>query len=417
MGGTRLPHEATLTVLAALAALAVAVFAGACGSASPRPTPAPAATATLPATAPNPSPSPSPGLLSTLPTDVAAARLGLARALSAAGGDLCPPALVQSWKVTCASGDADGDGKPDEAYLVPLQAHDATTSFPAAVFVLRGSAAEIHSFTTASAADASRLGQAMFSFADRTGDGRGDVTFLTTGCTTRICSTSIHIEMWDGTAGRDAGPSALPMDNLDSISFQGTAAKSLLVEHGGIVVAPGAGPSRGVTRTFAFDGSRYSLRSTVFDRPTYLFQAIRDADATFDAGDFAAADAAYAAAIADTTLKDWKAENGKGVGRPALVAYALLRIAIGTAATGGDPNPALDQLIRTGKEPLFVNAGEVFRHAFQDNGGSVHTACVAVTRYLSLSTSSGDNPARLRDIFDYGYANLPAETFKDVCPL
>ena len=252
--------------------------------------------------------------------------------------------------------------------------------------------------------------------ADRDGDGHDEVVFLATGCTANSCSSQAHVEAWDGTAWRDIGPAMGSTANLTEASFTGSGGASVLIEHGGLVTGPGAGPSRAVTRVYKYSDSRYRLTSETYDPATYLIQAIQDADALFDAGNFAGAISAYNAAIKNTTLLDWQKENNKGDGRASLDSYALLRIAIATAASGDDPGPAVDAVITDGEEPLFVNAAETFRQGFRDKG-TLHAGCVAVTNYLSITTADSDNPARLRAIFDYGYANLPIKTFQDVCPL
>jgi len=409
---------------AALAILLVlAILATACGSGkrSATPTPVPSiATAThtptaSPSTTPTPLP-PTPDPLGTPPTSASVIQTVLGQVLATSAGDLCPAALKQRWKVVCATGDVDGDGKADTAYLVPLQGVATANSYPAVVYVLRSGSQKLELLPVDTSADASMLGQALFAMADRTGDGHDEVVFLATGCTANSCSSQAHVESWDGTAWRDIGPALRSTANLDQISFSGSGASSVLTEHGGIINGPGAGPSRGVLRTFTFSDSRYRLATETYDPAVYLIQAIQDADALFDAGKFTRAIAAYQAAIANTGLKDWQQENGKGDGRTSLDSYALLRIAIATAASGADPSPAVDAVITDGQEPLFVNAAEAFRQGFRDKG-TVHAGCVAVTDYLSITTADSDNPARLRAIFDYGYANLPVKTFRDICPL
>lgn len=390
----------------------------ACGSGkkSPTPTVAPEHTSTPSPTATPTVVLPTPDPLSTPPSSAVVVQAVLSQVLADAPGELCPASLARQWQVLCVTGDVDGDGKTDAAYLVPLEGAPTGNSFPAVVFVFRSTLQKLELLPVDTSADASALGQSLFKMADRTGDGHDDVVFLATGCTANSCSSQVHIDAWDGTAWRDRGPALGSTANLESVSFAGDGASSVLTERGGIINGPGAGPSRGVTRTYTFSDGRYRLASEVYGPATYLFQAIQDADTLFNAGKFSEAIAAYQAAIANTSLKDWQQETGKGDGRSSLDSYALLRIAIATAATGDDPGPAVDAVITNGAEPLFVNAAEAFRQGFRDKG-TVHAGCVSVTAYLSISNSTSDNPARLKAIFDYGYANLPAMTFQGVCPL
>ena len=420
MGRGRLPGKAIARPLLPCLLLAATLVVG-CGSGKKSPTPTVAAptathTATAAATATPTTIPPTPDALSSPPSSPAVVQAVLTQVLTGAAGNTCPDSLKQRWKVLCASGDVDGDGKPDAAYLVPLQGAVTASSFPGLVYVLRSTSLKLELLPVDTEADASALGQSFFGMADRDGDGHDEVIFLATGCTANSCSSQAHVESWDGTAWRDVGPAMGSTANLTAVAFTGSGGTSVLTEHGGVVTGPGAGPSRAVTRVYKYSDSRYRLTSETYDPATYLIQAIQDADALFDAGNFSGAIAAYRAAIKDTALRDWQQENDKGNGRAALDSYALLRIAIATAASGDDPGPAVDAVITDGGEPLFVNAAETFRQGFREKG-TLHAGSVAVTNYLSITTPDSDNPARLRAIFDYGYANLPIKTFQDVCPL
>jgi len=148
----------------------------------------------------------------------------------------------------------------------------------------------------------------------------------------------------------------------------------------------------------------------------YLYNAIQDADAKFDAGDFAGAVKLYRAAMADPKLKDWQKEAKNVDGRAGLESYALFRIAVATAASGADATEAIDTTILEAKDPLFRFAAERFRDGLLGRG-TVTAGCAAATAYLSITNAAADNPAHLREVFDYGYANLPVVQPKDVCPL
>lgn len=420
MGGRRLSREKVAALGFALLAVS-AVFFAACGSGSastPTATPVSPSPSASPTSSPtsSPTPSPTPDPLAIPPRTPEEARKGIADALQAEAPERCPTALVRKWQVRCASGGLDGDDKPDTAYLVPLAPAATTSLYPAAVFVLRSSSQVLEPMQSQADPDASQIGRGFFGIEDRTGDGRGEVSFLATACTSTGCSSFAQVVRWDGTAWRDVGPVTSGVVNLDRIAFRGEGADTVLVTHGGVINAPGAGPTRAESVTYTVQGGRFQVRSRTFDAPVYLYHAIRDADALFDGGDFAGAIAAYRAAIEDKSLKDWQQESRGTPGRPALESYAMLRIAIAQAASGQNPDAVIDQLISEGKDQLFVYAAQKFRQGLNDTQ-QIHTACVGVTTYLSLVSEDADHPAHLRAVFDYGYANLPAKGYRDICPL
>jgi hypothetical protein len=155
----------------------------------------------------------------------------------------------------------------------------------------------------------------------------------------------------------------------------------------------------------------YQLQSATPDPPQFLFHAILDADTLFDGGDFRGAIAAYAAALEDPDLEDWKEVAGQEPGRPALTGYALFRIAVATAAAGDDPTAAIDAVITGSPEPLFAEAILAFRRGYQE-GDSVTRGCLEATHYFSLPASEAILGLR----FDYGYGN-PRKGPQDICPL
>jgi len=279
------------------------------------------------------------------------------------------------------------------------------------VSVQRAAGPGLERFPPEGEADTSIVGRGIFAVADRTGDSRADLVLLTNVCGAHTCSSRVYIEAWDGTAWRDAGPGA-GIDSLDTITFEGKGTAGELVVHGGVINSVGAGPQRAATTAYAFDGVRWSVKSVVPDKAVYLFHAVQDADELFDRAKFAEAITAYTAAVDSKTLKDWRQEADGANGRDSLAGYALLRIAVATAALGLDANKAIDAAIRDGKEPLFANAAQAFRRGLQEGSG-VHGGCLEVTQYLGTPGI----PEVVRAMFDYGYGNHPIKTYKDICPL
>ena len=408
MGSRRLPRTETVAA-ACLAGVLVLVGCGG-GSGKPASTsPTAAASATAETPSPTAPATPTPDVLGPRPKDVDAA-LGAYQRYLDAGGAPCGDALKARWSpASCATGDLDGDSKPDTAVLVPIESPAARNAQPAAVLVRRSGDTRAFAFPTTGEADASPTALTIFAARDRSGDARAELSYLTTICGASNCVSRVEIQSWDGTAWRDIGP-GVGFDNPDRIAFESTT----LSVHSGVLGSVGAGPTRGVTAEYRLKDGRYALSSSTPDKPLFLVHAIADADARFDAGDFTAAIAGYEAAIANKALADWQKDQNRGDGRARLTGYALFRIAVAKAAggaTAAEARAAFDRASVEGKEPLFVNTMEAFRRGFQEQGGA-HQGCVEATRYLSLAGV----PELLKEIFDYGFAN-PRKAPQDICPL
>lgn len=410
MGGRRLPHqEVRWFALAAASALALG---GACHSDDDGDDPATVA----PTITAAPSPTPIPDPLGPPPADVASALAGLARLFATEPASFgCWPEPEAAWKAFCAESDVDGGGKLDTAYLIPLHPIASTALSPAVVILRRTNGGPLERFPVDGEADVSILGVAAFSLADRTGDAIAELSYLRNACTVSACSSLLQVQAWDGTAWRDIGPGDDGVVAVTGIEITGTGAATKIAIRGGKLNTPGAGPTRTFTATYALSAGRYRLLARLPSPPEYLYHAILDADALFDQAKFDEAAAAYAAATANGTLKDWRAETGKGDGRAELGGYALLRIVIALAAANEDPTAAIDAVIQSSREPLWAGAAEEFRRGFQDRGG-VHAGCAAVTNYLARVTPAADNAAYVKAMFDYGFAN-PGKTYQDICPL
>lgn len=417
MGGRRLPGATALGLIVVLVLVLAACKSGhSAAEASPSPvaaSPAPSATPTTRPTA-TPTATATPHPLAKLPVSVESAIATLVSYRASHRDDPCPAELEERWEARCGRGDVDGDGVDDTVYLVPLHPAVKLSPSPGVVLIVRDGVPP-EPFPRVAEADASIVGVALFSVADRTGDGQAEVTHLVNTCGANGCRSQVEVQSWDGTAWRDIGPGDGGIDNVESVGLEGEGVGTEIMLRGGTLHAAGAGPTRATTHTYGWNGSRYHEVSAVADPPAYLIHAIYDADALVAAGRFDDAAAAYAAAIADDSLKDWKAESGNQLpgaasGREQLRGYALFRIAVVRAATGADPTLALDTVIAESQEPLFSNAAEAFRRGYREFGG-VRAGCLEVTRYLTTPTV----PEYLTNLFDYGFAN-PRRLPADVCP-
>jgi hypothetical protein len=414
MGGRRLPREKTLASLAILFAVALGGCWGGGDAAEPSPVPSPSATDPASATVPPPSPTPDP--LEAPPADAIEAQAGLEALLRPSRfAEPCPGQLVTAWAAVCRSGDADGDGLPDAAWLIPLHQPAPQGPHPAVVFFRPGATQEIEAFAPEGSADGSILGAAIFSLADRDGAPGAELSYLVNSCSASACTSIVRIQAWDGTAWRDIGPGDDGVPAANQVTLEGEGPLSRIVFHGGKLDIA-AGPTRASTRTYELLGGRYRLTRTEYDPPEYLYHAVVDADALFAAAKFDEAIRAYRAVIGAESLRDWKKETDRGEGRPALEGYALFRIAVATAALGNDPTEAIDAAIREGKEIVFSIASQEFRNGFREHG-SVIAGCAEATKYLGTVGDGADTPAYIARLFDYGYANQPSKTYQDICRL
>lgn len=416
MGGRRLPREKTLERIA-VAGVAAVLFCSCWGGGdAAEPSPEPSPTQSVAASPPVPSPTPTPDPLGPPPATAIEARAGLQALLGPTRyADPCPRHLQEHWHVFCAEGDIDGDGLPDAAWLIPLHQPAPRTPFPAAVFFRSSASQKLEEFASDGSADISILGAAIFEVADRDGEPGAEISYLVNTCTANTCTSLVRVQSWDGTAWRDIGPGDNGVPNIDRVQFEGEAALSRLLIHGGKLDIV-AGPTRAVTQVYELSGGRYRLATTEHDSPEYLYHAVLDADALFAGATFEEAIAAYDALIGAGNLRDWKADTGRGEGRPVLEGYALFRIAVATAALGRDPTEAIDRAIREGKEIVFSIAAQEFRKGYQEHG-SVIAGCAAATKYLGTIGDGADTPAYIARLFDYGYANQPARTYQDICRL
>jgi len=363
--------------------------------------------------------------VATPPTDQFEARGWLQAALGPGNYDPpCPQSLLQ-YGVACAQGDADGDGLKELAYLVPVKLPSTRLPFPATVFVRRGHSQKLDELALTVAADASPIGISVFTLADRTGDGKGDLSYLQNICTATGCRTIPVVYTWDGNSWRDAGPGEEPIGNVDLAKWEGEGAGSKLVMHGGKLPASApaeAGPTRAATSTFAFNGTRYVLESAVADEPEYLYHAILDAEAVFQS-DKRAAIEAFEKVIASTHLLDWRPPGAPAKDRrPALVGLAHFRVALAHAVLQSDEatlTRALDAVVVHGvssEEPLFVRVTEEFRRGYAERE-SVAGGCAAVNDYVNKVTPGTDTRAYIEQAFNYGYENPRGSSWMDdICP-
>lgn len=391
--------------------------------------PSPTATATAGETATattRPVATATPDRLATPPASQLDARRWLETAMKSSSYDPPCPEKIQTYGVGCATGDVDGDGLPELAYLVPVKIPGTQLPHPSAVFVRGGRSQKLEEFALDLTADSSLIGLSFFGLEDRTGDGRAELSYLANACGATTCTTTAVVKSWDGTAWRDLAPGDAGVSNVDAAGWVGRGADTEFTLHGGKLPANApveAGPSRASTTTFALEGSRFVVESVVRDAPEYLYQALLDAEEIF-ATDKSASVPAFEGLLNRDDLKDWKSKPGQKDRRPAIEGFALFRILLVAAVQQRDAatiTAAIDRVVlesrKPGFEPLFPNLAEVFRKNYNPTDGVVG-ACAAVNLYLSQPAAGGaDNGAYVEQLFDYGYTNPPGrEWVARICP-
>lgn len=422
MGGRRLPLAQTLSPAILLCAILSAALSGACifgGDDDDDPTPTATAGNTSPTATLPPSPTPDP--VSTPPVSQLDARRWLQAVLGPSGFEPPCPQRLSGVGVGCAQGDGNGDGAIDLAYLVPVSISGTQLPKPSAVIVRDGKSDELQEFAIDLTADSSIFGLAFFTFEDRNGDRRADLSYLQNACGIAGCRTRPVVKSWDGTAWRDIGPAEEGISSIDLAAWEGSGAASTLVVHGGQLPESAraeAGPTRDATTTYTLQGARFAAGSVEPDEPEYLYHAFLDADAVFE-DDWQRSLPLFEAVIADTELKDWAARPGQDDRRAALRGLALFRIALVQAALQREPsvlNAALDRVILESDEQLFVNVATQFRKGYNERGGVIG-GCAEVNLYLSRPIEGTDTRGYVIQLFNYGYANPPgSDWLQRICP-
>lgn len=243
---------------------------------------------------------------------------------------------------------------------------------------------------------------------DLNGDGTGEFAYSTENCGAHTCVATVHIIQ-----GAASGYVALPpvdgisIETPNKIAFVAAAVGKQLVLQGGVIGSVGAGPQRERTETWAWNGTAYAIVASKPAPPEYLYHAIIDANAAFEAGDFAGAEKMYIAAADDATLKEWMPNRNE---RSELQAWALFRAGVAVLMRGGDSTTAIGYFNRARgyANTLQAQLAGSFQAAYEAKG-SVSVGCGAVRDDIQA------NLAEYQKFWDFGYAN-PTFDPATVCP-
>ena len=257
------------------------------------------------------------------------------------------------------------------------------------------------------------LNPRVFSDEDVTGDGIGDLSFLTGDCGAGNCVDAITIVSTVGAATPNTLNTILP--DIDFITqpypvFQfvpsaNGAAKNLWVTPG-FASGAGAGPQRTFTETWSFNGSIFTQTSTLAEPPVYRIHALQDGDEAFRRKEFAAAEALYARVISDPSLQAWEGEAPLKDEARVLAAFAYARL-IQIAAAKGDAagaKAALDALQTFAPQgssgEIYAGLGNAFFAIYSQTNDAAQ-ACAAAIAFANASP----NTYQTLGVETYGFNN------------
>ena len=410
-----------------VAALAVALALTACDSrvkSTSVTTPAPLSSATVAAPPP---PTPVPVAVPAKPvsfSDYATTIAAYLTADPAAASGACLADLIAAWKmplVTAADGcvaantDADPENEVVAVLTTKLTTPAATTDTQFTIVAFDSSPS---GFTVAFESDPNDVVppgttqpiKPLLAAGDLNKDGGGELAFITANCGASTCFETVHI--LKGTASgyvsiAPPGGITMPFADAKFEDTNGDGARELLL-HGGAQGSVGAGPPRTRTETWAWNGVAYALKSSQQDKATYLYHAVKDADALFAAAKYGDAEAAYASVVGDASLLVWMEEKHE---RNELESYALFRAGLALLLAGGDATKAngyFDRARSYRPQTLHDQLAGSFEAGYGAKG-SISVGCAAVRDDIAA------NLAEYQAFWDFGYANPPfaADT---VCP-
>ena len=183
-----------------------------------------------------------------------------------------------------------------------------------------------------------------------------------------------------------------------------------LIIHGGTFGSVGAGPQRGYTEIWAWNGTAIALAEMIWDQSDIRFHRLYDGNFAFTAGDYETAIMAYTETIEDGSLIDTDWLDATEAIRQSVEQFAAFRLVL-IALLNNDFAEAVHWLnwLETTYPNLPITQGAgLLVGEWDSNGNQIGPACTAVTAYLSAT----ENPTG--QLVDMGYAN-PTLTGDDLC--
>jgi hypothetical protein len=406
----------------AIALLPAAVLVAACsGGGGSSKTPTPAAELT-PTAAASPTPAPVPARPTSL-RDYAQTAATYLTASPGAASD-CLIGLYAAWTMPliatgtgCTAANADGDAENE--LVVTFAAAGSSTGDPLGtqfvIAVLDHGAAGYGVAYQSDVEDVAPPGgtqpiSPLIFAGDLLGSGRGGLVFETATCGASTCTQEVHVERGTASGYVSLAPAdRITIATATSIKVEdtdGDGTKEILLT-GGELGSVGAGPQRQHEDVWAWNGTAYALRSSSPAASTYLYHAVKDADAPFASGKYADAEAAYLATVGNDSLQTFYPDKNE---RNELEAYALFRAGLSELMKGGDRTTADSYFARANGYDGTLNhqlAGS-FEAAYAAKG-EVSVGCSAVREDIQ------SNLAEYSTFWDFGYGN-PSFDPNAVCP-
>ena len=271
------------------------------------PTPEAAATGPSEPTPPRPpteitvtaTPPPS-GAVPNRPNDLLAGGFPVSSYLAGGSADIagCLPGLVAAWDLApvlgerCIFADVDGDGASEFAFAVVATTEGAN---PGDVWFFQGADEQFRLFSSARVLATELLEDVVLeAAADLTGDRFPDLVVSARICSADVCAGRLLIASAHTGTFKDLAPAGIDFTDLHSIRVEDASGDGLqdVVLRYEYTPDLDAGPQRDGETVLTWAGLKF-FDTARDDPPRYLFHAILDADAAFEAGDYEAARAQY----------------------------------------------------------------------------------------------------------------------------
>lgn len=316
--------------------------------------------------------------------------------------------------IPLAQQDFNGDGLNDVA--VSLLTPDASSIMVPGylyVFVCIGQA---YALAYQSAAVAQFGAPEIIDARDLNADGAADLLLARETCGAHTCFSRLEALTWRQNALVNVlhGESDdLPYPSIRVVG-PGPAGRFDIAVTGTGIGSAGAGPYRGITRTWAWNAAGDALvpGPDLTLPSTYRIHILNDADQADLGGSYAAALQLYDQVIHDDSLQDWVDPSSE---RANLSAYALFREVVTELQVNDVAAAQTDyQALRNAYPPASLGGAygllaQAFWTAYQSTN-SIGLACAQAQAFAQA------NEATILQPLYFGYAN-PVYTAADICPI